>query len=312
MRVIFNYKRYHKMKQPVAIALGTFDGMHRGHRELISQLYKLKLKNGYDIMVYTFLEHPLNRLNPDKAPPQIMTIYEKMLFFNRTNIDWLVLNPFDAEFATMSPKSFIEDFLLSRYNVQAIVVGYNFRFGFQREGDVQFLKDMSQSYGFKLIVVPPISLGGNIISSTLIRKYIQEGQIKEANSCLGAAYSIYGKVIHGYGRGKTLGFPTANLKFNLKKVIPKFGVYITKVYVGDKKYWGVTNIGKNPTFQNQGINLETHLIDYKGNLYGKKLKIEFVHRLREEKVFSNIEDLKRQINKDINYVKNFVYKYKSI
>lgn len=312
MRVIFNYKRYHSMEQAVAIALGTFDGMHKGHQELMSELHKLKLKYGYATMAYTFLDHPLSILDPSKTPPQIMTIHEKILAFEKTGIDWLILNPFDTEFSSISAESFIEDFLLNRYNVQAIVVGYNFRFGSGGKGDVELLKQLSKKFDYKLIVVPPILLDENVISSSLIRKYIQEGQIKKANSYLGNPYSIYGRVIHGYGRGQQLGFPTANLKFNHDKVIPKHGVYITRVYVDNRVYWGVTNVGRNPTFNSEGINLETHLIYYNGNLYDKKMKVEFLYRLRGERVFSTVEDLKRQIGKDINYVKNFIYKHKSI
>jgi len=312
MRVIFNHKRYHGTKRPVAIALGTFDGMHRGHQKLMSQLHKINLLYGCDTMMYTFLEHPLSKLNPNEAPSQIMSIHEKILFLKKCGIDWLILNPFDTDFSQTSPKSFIEDLLLKHYDVKAIVVGYNFKFGFQGKGDVNFLKQMSRKHGFKLVVVPPVSVNGNIVSSSLIRRCIENGQVKEANEYLGRPYAICGQVIHGFGRGKSLGFPTANLSFNHKKIIPKYGVYITKTYIGKKAYWGVTNIGQNPTFQTGGLYLETHLIDYEGDLYGKRMKIEFLFRLREEKTFHRIEDLKNQVYKDINYVKNFIYKYKRI
>jgi len=312
MRVIFNYKQYHNMKKPVAIALGTFDGMHIGHQELMKQLQKIKLDDKCATMVYTFLEHPLSKLNPDNTPSQIMSIHEKVLYFNRIGIDWLILNPFDIEFAKTSPKAFIEDLLLKKYDVRAIVVGYNFRFGSGAKGDIDFLKNMSEKHGFILVVVPPVSLDDNVVSSSLIRRCIKNGQIEDANRYLGKPYSICGQVVHGHGRGKKLGFPTANLRFSHKKVIPKFGVYMTRVYIDKEKFWGVTNIGKNPTFDNEGIYLESHLIDYSGDLYGKKIRVEFLKRLRDEKAFSSVEDLQNQVYRDINYVKNFIYKYKRI
>jgi riboflavin kinase/FMN adenylyltransferase len=307
MRVIFNENKEHTVDTPVAIALGTFDGIHRGHQILIEQLKKIQKQYRCITMVYTFQQHPLNCLAPDKAPPQIMNLNKKILEFHRLGIDCLILNKFDNGFASTSPKDFIESFLLGKYNVRFVVSGYDYRFGFQRAGDSKLLEQIGAKKGFKVIIVPPVKLQGKIVSSSLIRQHIHEGQIMEANYLLGRPYSISGKIVHGKGRGKKLGFPTANLDIGLKKVvIPKFGVYLTKCTIGGKWLWGVTNVGINPTFNQIGIHIETHLLDYQGELYNCTARVYFICRIRNEKQFSSPSQLSMQINRDIYTAKNII------
>jgi riboflavin kinase/FMN adenylyltransferase len=309
MRVVFNYERQNSLKEPMAIALGTFDGIHIGHQMLIRQLKMIRSTTGCKSLVYTFLNNPIEFLSSKDIPPKIMTISERMKKFKCLGIDYLVFNPFDRILASMSPQEFIEDMLVNKYNLKYLVVGYDFKFGNMASGDIELLRKLSPKYGFELVVIPPLSLEGKVISSSFIRKLIQtEGQMEKVSMIMGSHYAISGKVIHGYGRGKDLGFPTANLEFNTQKAIPKYGIYLTKVSIGVASYWGMTNVGINPTFNNKGLFIETHVLDYNGDLYGAKIKVEFLKRIRDEIKFTNIEELKEQISKDINWAKNYVYK----
>ncbi len=310
MRVIFNLDRKHNLERPVAIALGTFDGLHLGHQMLMQQLKLVRHSTGCATLVYTFLNNPIEQLAPQKAPSRIMTIPEKISRFNNFDIDFLVLNTFDTDLATVQPNQFIEDVLLKNYNVKYIVVGYDFRFGYQGRGDTDLLEKLASKFGFKLIVIPPLSLGDQIISSSLIRELIQEGDMDSVSMYLGGYYSICGRVVHGFGRGRELGFPTANLLFDTRKSIPKHGIYLTKVYLEDHCYWGMTNVGINPTFNDEGLFIETYILDFNEDLYDTKLRVEFLKRIRDEIKFDNVEGLKEQIAKDIQWAKNYIYKFK--
>ena len=309
MQVILNLDKQHSLGKPIAMALGTFDGLHIGHQMLVWQLKLLQRSTGCSTLVYTFLNNPMERLQPEKAPSRIMNGLERISKLNRFAIDFLVLNPFDRDLASMEPEKFIEDMLIKKYNVKYIVVGYDFRFGLSGSGNTTLLEKLSLEYGYELIVVPPLALGDQVISSSLIRKLIQDGDMERVSMYLGSHYSIKGKIVHGFGRGKKLGFPTANLQFDRRKVIPKYGIYLTKVDINGVDHWGMTNVGINPTFNEEGLFIETHLLDYHHDLYGAKLKIEFLKRIRDEIKFTNIEELKEQIAKDIQWAKNYVYKF---
>lgn len=308
MQVVFNIDKQHSLDDPIAIALGTFDGIHIGHQMLIQQLMYIQKTFGCCSLVYTFFNNPLELLNPKKAPSRIMTLPEKISKFNRFDIDYLVLNLFDKKLSSMSPQDFIE-MLIKNYNVKYIVVGYDFRFGHLGSGDTKLLDKLSEKYGYEVIVIPPLSLGGEIISSSLIRKLIREGNMEKVTMYLGAPYAISGKIVHGFGRGRKLGFPTANLEFDIRKTIPKNGIYLTKVMIEGVYHWGMTNVGINPTFNDEGLFIETYILDYNNNLYNTRIKLEFLKRIRDELKFSNIEDLKNQIAKDIQWAKNYIYKF---
>lgn len=294
----------------MAVALGTFDGLHIGHGMLIQQLKLIQAATGCSTMVYTFLNNPLDFLCPEKAPPQIMTLAEKTEGFNSFNMDFLVLSPFDRQLASMSPRAFIEDMLVKRYNIRYIVVGYDFKFGSSGSGDIELLRDFAMEYDFELVVIPPLSLGREVISSSLIRRLIMEGHMEKVSMYLGRPYSIDGKVVHGFGRGKDLGFPTANLEFPQEKVIPKYGIYLTRAKTEGAYHWGMTNVGINPTFNKEGLFIETHLLDYSGDLYGAEFKVEFLKHIRDEIEFNDVESLKGQIDRDIQWAKNYVYKFR--
>ncbi|NLN41294.1 MAG: bifunctional riboflavin kinase/FAD synthetase [Clostridiales bacterium] len=309
MQVVFNIDKQHSLDDPIAIALGTFDGIHIGHQMLIQQLIYIQKTFGCHSLVYTFLNNPMELLNPKNAPSRIITLSEKISKFNRLDIDFLVLNPFDRKLASMSPQDFIEYMLIKKYNIKYIVVGYDFRFGYLGSGDTKLLEKLSEIYGYELIVVPPLSLGGEIISSTLIRKLVREGDVEKASMYLGTPYSICGEIVHGFGRGRRLGFPTANLEFDTRKTIPKSGIYLTKVMIDGVYHWGMTNVGSNPTFNNEGLFIETYILNYNNDLYGTRIKLEFIKRIRDEIKFSNIEDLKNQITKDVQWAKNYIYKF---
>lgn len=312
MRVIFNIDKQHSMKEPVAIALGTFDGLHIGHQMLIRQLGLIQNSTGCSTLVYTFLNNPMEVLCPKKAPLKIMTIAEKIERFNSFHIDFLVLNPFNKGLASMPPDTFIEENLVKNYNIKYIIVGYDFKFGFLGSGNIELLKQLSLKHGFQLVVIPPLSLGDQVVSSSLIRKLIQEGCMEKVSMYLGNPYTINGRIVHGFGRGKSLGFPTANLDFDIRKVVPKYGIYLSRVKVKDEYHFGMTNVGINPTFNKEGLFIETYILNYNDNIYDARFRIEFLKRIRDEIEFGNVEDLKKQISKDIQWAKNYVYKLLSI
>ncbi|MGI6527272.1 MAG: bifunctional riboflavin kinase/FAD synthetase [Caldicoprobacterales bacterium] len=307
MQVIFNYDRNYGTKLPSAIALGTFDGIHMGHRQLIYELLKKKRKFGFQTIVYTFLNHPLQALAPEKEPPRIMLLKEKIKTFSRLGIDVLVLNSFDDFFLHQTPREFLDQ-LYRKILVKSFIVGFNFRFGYKGAGDINYLKTEAEQTELDVVSVPPVELEGEVVSSTLIRNKIQEGNIKDAARLLTQPYSISGTIIHGFGRGKNMGFPTANLRFSSYKVLPAYGVYLTKCFVKGKDYWGLTNVGVNPTFSNGNVQVETYILDCNENLYGQTMKISFLERLRGEIKFDSSEALIRQMELDSIKAKKLIYK----
>lgn len=309
MEVIYsnNYKK--NIAKPAAIALGTFDGVHMGHQKLIEELMKVKKVTACPTMVYTFYNHPLLQIAPERAPALLMDLSEKINMFNRLGIDYLVLNEFDESFLKIPARDFVKECLVQRYPVNTLVVGYNFRFGYQGLGDVKLLKSMGDEYGFNLIVVPPVKISGQIVSSSMIRALIEDGKVERVARYLGYFYALSGVVVRGYGRGRIIGFPTANLNYNTRKAIPKCGVYLTKNTFKGENFWGVTNVGSNPTFHMEGMHIETHFINFNQNLYHERISLEFIKRIRDEHAYPNMDELRKQISHDVDYAKNFIYKY---
>lgn len=285
------------------VALGSFDGLHSGHLSLVKKTVQVaKEKNGKS-MVFTYKNHPKTLVKPESAPKLIMDLETKLKYLEEENVDIVVLRSFTKEFMSVSAEDFIK-LLCVDYNVKGIIVGFNFRFGYKNLGDVKLLEDLQGKYGYKLYVMDPYTYNGDIISSTRIRKSILEGDVKEASKMLSKPYLIKGKVIHGKKLGRTIGFPTANLEFDSKIIIPDKGVYYTNVEYNNKTYKGITSVGYNPTVNGQQLTIETYILDFDDTIYGQELKVYFIERIREEIKFNSLDELVKQIKKDENFAKD--------
>lgn len=286
-----------KLSKATYIALGSFDGIHRGHLTLMNKLKDLSVKNNAFSMVYTFKNHPLTVINPVKASRLIMDNEQKIKVLNDFNIDILCLDIFDKGMMLKEPEEFILT-LMEKFNARGFVVGFNYRFGNKNKGDLNLLKSMSEKYKFELYVMDSYKEKGEVVSSSRIRKLIEGGEIEMANQLLTREVILTGEVVHGRKLGRTIGFPTANLKVDNKNVIPKKGIYYTNVEVDGIIYKGITNIGNNPTVNGHNTTVETYILDFSEDIYGKKIKLYFIEGIREEIKFPSLEELKKQLEKD--------------
>ena len=284
-------------------ALGSFDGLHKGHISLIEKTVELAKKRNGKSMVFTFKNHPRSVFDKNYVPCLIMSNEKKEELLKNKNIDILCFKKFDSDFMKYSPEEFIK-MLIEQFNVKGIVVGFNYRFGFKNLGDVALLKKMQKIYNYELYVMDPYLYEGNPISSTRIRNAILEGEIFKATNMLGFQYIVDGKVVHGREIGRTIGFTTANLQIDKKFVIPKIGVYCTNVFVNNNVYRGITNIGNNPTVCGKKITIETFILDFNDDIYDKKMELSFISKIRNQRKFNSLEDLKHQLEKDKDYARN--------
>jgi riboflavin kinase / FMN adenylyltransferase len=281
-----------------SVALGNFDGVHLGHQTILRRTVESAHGKGREAVVYTFDPHP--RLVLSKAPdvPRITTPRERADILEHLGIDVLVLAEFTPEFAAQAAEEFVHNVLVEELGVRHLFIGENYRFGRGRLGTPQTLKRMAPSLGFYVHVIAPVLLGEQVVSSSRTREHLLRGEIAEANALLGKEFTIEGRVIHGHHRGKSLGFPTANIKPEVK-LHPPEGVYAVYCKVGDSLHRGVMNIGYNPTFQDRRVSYEVHLLDFQKEIYGEIIRVYLVERLRPEIKFQNIDHLKAQIHKDI-------------
>lgn len=286
------------LKNPV-LTIGNFDGVHKGHLALFDKVKKIAGNIDGQSAVLTFEPHPIKVVKPGNGPPLITPIKQKLKLISDAKIDVILCLPFTMEFASIPAEEFVTELLVNRVGVRELVVGYDYSFGWNREGGIDLLRKMGKESGFKVHVVEPIHLNETLVSSTSIRNLVQEGNLPEAKRLLGRDYQITGVVKKGMGKGgKILGFPTANLT-PVDELIPKKGVYAVKAIIGDKEYDGVCNIGINPTFGGTSLSIETHLLDFSGDIIGQDFTIQFIGRLRDEKRFSGKDELAKQIEKDI-------------
>ena len=283
---------------PSVVTLGNFDGVHLGHRALFRRLVAIARTEQLQSVVCTFYPHPLKLLAPDKAPLLLNTREERRRLIAASHVDWLIEIPFDQSFAQLSPEEFVDNVLLNRLTAKKLVVGYDYAFGKGRRGTPEFLRDFCAGKGIAVEIVQPVSAAGTPYSSTRIRQLISAGMVADVLPLLGRHYNLYGEVVSGFQRGRELGFPTANLNTE-KELIPAPGVYVVKVRLGDLEYGGVVNIGYCPTFGSHDLSIEVHLLDYSGEIYGEKLRVYFIERLRDETTFANVNELKVAIAADI-------------
>lgn len=289
------------------ITVGNFDGVHLAHQKIIQlALEKAKARNGVCV-AYTFRPHPKVALKPGLQLSLLSTYDEKLELLESLGVDVAIEEPFSREFSTIEPEQFFTDVLLRQLSAEAIVVGYDFAFGKERHGHLDVLAKFCEKAGVELTVVSPQRLEGEVVSSSKVRQYLLAGNIEFANRLLGRNFFYRGVVIRGDARGRKIGFPTANLRIENKLTLP-LGVYATWAIHEGKKFPSVTNVGIRPTFQadehheNQVL-VETHILDRTIDLYGTTLEVQFVSKLREEKKFSSIQDLKDQITRDVQNAK---------
>lgn len=300
---IFDNNYVSSLSKKTYIALGSFDGLHLGHMRLIKECINLAKENNGLSMVYTFKNHPLTTINPDKAPKLLMDNDNKASILRSVGVDILTLMDFDKKLMETSAEQFVE-MLVNDFNLGGVVVGFNYRFGHKNQGDVSLLKQLSLKYNFIVKVMDPLESNEELISSSRIRLLIEEGNVTEANKLLYKPYMISGKVISGKQLGRTLGYPTANIDIDKKFMIPKAGVYYTLVKHNDNIYKGMTNVGYNPTVGvTNDINIETYILDFDKEIYNDYISVYFIERIRDEERFDSLEVLIEQMNKDYSYVK---------
>ena len=298
MEVIYSYTGSYLSNEPKACALGFFDGVHVGHLRLISTLKQISQSMKMKSMIFTFEKHPLSLLNKENIPKLITDNDSKSCMFNELGIDIVNYANVNMSFLNTEPQDFLKNILIKEYNVKALVVGFNFRFGSGGKGNSDMIIDFGIKNNINVSIVEPFTVDGMIVSSTIIRDLLLSGDIITANKMLGRRFSLQGKVMHGKKRGTDLGFPTANIYIGPHLIVPKNGVYITKVIIDNVERIGVTNIGYNPTFGNSTISVETHIVDFNCDIYDRQIKIEFVGRIRDEITFENFSELSAQIHSD--------------
>lgn len=290
------------------LTVGTFDGVHRGHQAIIEYLLQRTDEQGGTSTLVSFDPHPRSVVH-DQDVPLLTTVEERASILEGLGLDRLVVIPFSEAFAQLEPESYVEEVLVERIGLREITVGYDHRFGRDREGDVEQLQALGETYGFDVDIIPAQEIDHQVVSSSRIRDLLlEEGAVQRARELLGRPYALTGTVERGDGRGRKIGYPTANLVVpDSRKVVPKVGVYATRVMLPDgSRRWGMMNIGTRPTFDGMNETVEVHVLDFDGNLYGETLRVQFLQRLRDEHKFESVDALKTQLSEDKRHCKQVV------
>jgi len=301
MQIINDYRLFKGFTGGVALTLGNFDGVHLGHKAIIGETLKIARAEKLPALLMTFEPHPVSVLQPGGAPFRITSFKQKAELLEKLGIDILLVMKFDRDFANISADEFVKDLLVRDLKTRHVIIGHDCNFGRNRGGDAAFLRAKAAEHGFGFTQLSP---RGNAepFSSTLIRNHIRKGEMREAAGLLGHPFAVLGTVIEGDKRGRTIGFPTANLELG-DYVRPKFGVYAAEAKIAGTAYKSIANIGIRPTIGGEKELLEVHILDWSGDIYGREIEVEFNDFIREEKKFSDVEELKKQIAEDIAKLK---------
>lgn len=304
---IFNIiQKFHSENRTIA-TLGTFDGVHLGHKKIIEKLVQSSSEENNESLVLTFFPHPRMILQNDGSIKLLNTIQERATLLKKAGLDNLIIHPFDQKFSQMEAEEFVKTILVDQFKIKKIIIGYDHRFGRNRSADINDLIAFGKIYNFEVEQISAQEIDEVSISSTKIRKALDAGNITLANEYLGYNYSLTGKVIQGKQLGRTINFPTANIKIEEDyKLIPQNGVYIVKSVINKTLVFGMMNIGTNPTVNGTTQSIEVHYIDFEGDLYDKTIKLELLQRIRSEEKFPSFEALKNQLEKDKNTAKDFI------
>lgn len=288
------------------IALGSFDGLHLGHLSLIYKVIEETKKNGGRSMVYTFKNHPRTLINKANAPKLLMDNDEKIKVLEENGIDIVCFQEFNDEFMKITPEEFVK-LLIEKFNAKGLVVGFNYKFGYKNSGNIELLKRLQEKYKYELYVMEPCTYKDEVISSTRIRNAIEDGNVEEAHKMLGQPYALKGKVVHGREIGRTIGFPTANLYYDKKFILPSEGVYYTNIEVNNKLYKGITSVGYNPTVNGKDLTIETNILNFNEDIYDYNIEVKFIKKIRDNIKFGTIDELKNQLEKDKCFAENENY-----
>lgn len=304
METLYTIAELESLKKALCLAIGVFDGVHRGHQALIAAVKKEALtRQALDVIV-TFDPHPLKILRPEAAPQLLTSTRHKLRILESLNVSATLVIPFNLAFSQTLPEDFIQKLVNASPSLKLIGIGHRWEFGYQRTGNAALLEKLGQRYHFDVLELPPVIEDNETISSTRIRQAVRDGNLDQATLLLGRPFSLFGKVVKGQGLGQQLQFPTANLDFEGEK-LPPFGVYAARCEIQNQTYQAAVNIGIRPTFQSTTPTVEAHLLDFSGDLYGKDIEIFLLKKIRDEKKFSTAEDLKQQIQKDIEQISKY-------
>lgn len=289
------------------VTIGTFDGVHLGHQQILKQLIDTSQQSKLKSVLLTFFPHPRMVLQPDISMRLIQTIEEREKALRKTGLDYLVIHPFSEKFSRLSADDYVKQILVDKLNVRKVVVGYDHRFGRNRTASLEDMYNYADIYDFEVIEIDAKKIKSTAVSSTKIRKAIDQGDIALANSYLGDPFTLEGVVVNGDKRGRELSYPTANIELqNKHKIIPKQGVYLIQSDIDNQVVYGMMNIGTKPTFDTTNPSIEVHFFDWNGDLYDQTLQVKLLKWIREEQKFGSVEELQAQIHADERYCRSYI------
>jgi riboflavin kinase/FMN adenylyltransferase len=304
-----NLDRYPVKNTKSVVTIGTFDGVHIGHQSILKKIISYSTSNNCESIVLTFFPHPRMVLQGDNTIKLLNTIKEKSKLFSNIGLNNLIIHPFDKEFSRLTAEDFVKKILVEKLNIQKIIIGYDHRFGRNRSANIEDLIAFGEKYNFEVEQISAQEISEISVSSTKIRKFLSEGEVETSNKFLGYPYFITGKVVKGNQIGRTINFPTANIEIPENyKLIPKNGVYIISCNIESINYFGMANIGTNPTVSGLEQKIEVHFFSFNKDIYNLEIQVDFHHRIRDEKKFDSLDELKTQLNKDKQYSENFIEK----
>lgn len=299
---IIKIENYKENRFKTAIALGNFDGIHLGHKKLIDMMVKDAKDSNLTPSVLLFSKHPKEVLL-GKSPELLTSLKDKNEILKNLGVEIVYETDFTENFRKLSPEDFVKNILIDQLNIESVFVGFDYRFGFKASGDTSVLKSLGKKYNFRVNVIDPVYDENSILSSSEIRTHIREGNLALANEMLGRRYKVRGIVVHGNKIGRTLGYPTANIELSSNYPIPRVGVYYTKTIIDGKGFFSLTSVGTNPTVGGDSLKIESYILDFEEDIYGKEIQIEFIEYLRDELVFDSLDELRMQMDKDVESVK---------
>jgi len=291
----------------IGLTIGNFDGVHIGHRQLLQKIKNDCLSRNLKFAVVTFVPHPQKILQPEKTHLLINTYEERRNLLESMGVDFLIEMKFTRDFSTQKAEDFLKTYLFSYPRLKTFYLGYDFAFGANKEGTHDLVRSLCLPLGIEIDIQPKYEFNGDVVSSTLIRDRLLTGNISDLKEILHRPFHLEGVVVKGEGRGKKIGYPTANIQVSSDVIIPQKGVYVTRTSYNEMVYQSVTNIGSNPTFKDtKSIHIETNLFDFNTDIYGENLRIEFLHKIRDEKKFTTVNDLIDQIKRDVDSAKKLL------